>query len=112
MVLKSYNTAAIKQRSCDKAQARVQVERIPERSRNRFQNLLAFLRPRCHSDAMRTKCRILLPVLCISILGGIAWSALRTVEPVYQGRALSGWLEEYAAQYLIPPIGHLDQYFR
>ncbi|MDB6109763.1 MAG: repeat protein [Pedosphaera sp.] len=61
---------------------------------------------------MRTKFRIVLPILCVAILGGIAWSALRPGEPVYQGRRLSGWLEEYAAQYLIPPVGHLDQYFR
>jgi HEAT repeat protein len=38
---------------------------------------------------------IVLAVLFVAFLGVIIWQAWRTPEPVYQGRALSYWLEGY-----------------
>lgn len=42
---------------------------------------------------MGKKRRILFAVLALAVLGGMAWMILRPVEPVYQGKPLSAWLE-------------------
>lgn len=44
---------------------------------------------------MKKRNRILLIGLLAIVLGGVAWAALRPHEPVYQGKRLSQWLDEY-----------------
>jgi hypothetical protein len=44
---------------------------------------------------VRKKRRILIAVLVVVFVGGLAWWAMHPREPVYQGRRLSQWLDEY-----------------
>jgi len=48
-----------------------------------------------YTAAMRKRVQIALAVLLIGFAGVIAWHVLREREPVYQGRRLSDWLEQY-----------------
>jgi HEAT repeat protein len=43
---------------------------------------------------MRKRARIGFAVFLIAVVGAITWKVLRVREPVYQGRSLSGWLDE------------------
>ena len=43
---------------------------------------------------MRKKRSILLAVLLVTILGGLAWVALQSGEPVYRGKPISRWINE------------------
>jgi HEAT repeat protein len=44
---------------------------------------------------MRKWSRIAFVFLLLALVGGIAWLALRPGEPMYKGKRLSDWLEEY-----------------
>jgi hypothetical protein len=46
---------------------------------------------------MRKRSNILLAILFVAVLGGIAWRMLRDREPVYQGKSLTSWLEQFQA---------------
>jgi hypothetical protein len=49
-------------------------------------------------DQMRSKRRILIFVLVVAVLGGLGWVFVRgqePAEPVYQGKKLSEWLDNY-----------------
>ena len=46
---------------------------------------------------MRKRVQIALAVLLLAIGGMIAWQVLRLREPVYQGKTLNAWLQEYVA---------------
>src|SRR5579864_2809300 len=46
---------------------------------------------------MRKRCRIALAVLLVAIIGVISWQSLR--EPVYQGKRLTVWLEQYGTNH-------------
>jgi len=48
---------------------------------------------------MAKKRYILLGVLAVAAVGGLAWPALRPQEPVYQGKALSFWLDQYGSNH-------------
>jgi HEAT repeat protein len=51
----------------------------------------------CHPARMGKKRGILLAVLLIPLAGGLVWMLSRLSEPVYQGKPLSAWLEQYYA---------------
>jgi HEAT repeat protein len=59
----------------------------------------------CHPAGMGKKRGILLAVLVVALLGGLAWLVLRPHEPVYQGKSLSAWLEQYSERYVEWPPG-------
>jgi hypothetical protein len=40
------------------------------------------------------RCRILLLIFVIAVVGGIAWLASKPDDPVYQGRHLSEWVDD------------------
>jgi HEAT repeat protein len=46
---------------------------------------------------MRKRVHIVLAVLLVMLAGVAAWQGLREREPVYQGKSLSKWLEDYTA---------------
>src|SRR5260370_1169344 len=48
-----------------------------------------------NNAAMRKRSRIALALLFLAVIGGIAWLALRPSEPMYKGKRLSVWLENY-----------------
>jgi len=59
---------------------------------------------------MRKRVQIALAVLFVAIVGGIAWQLLREREPVYQGRPLSAWLEQYGTnQWSLGQNGELEK---
>src|SRR6266481_3095062 len=49
-----------------------------------------------HTDAMRKQVQIALAVLLVGVGGVIAWQVRRLREPVYQGKRLSLWLQNYS----------------
>jgi HEAT repeat protein len=52
---------------------------------------------------VRKRVQIALALLLVVIAGVIAWQVLREREPVYQGKTLDAWLQEYvAAEYQSP----------
>jgi hypothetical protein len=51
---------------------------------------------------MRKRVQIALAVLLLVVVGVIAWQVLRSSEPVYQGRPLSGWLDQWEKSSLFP----------
>lgn len=48
-----------------------------------------------HNAAVRKRFRIGFGLLLLAVFGGIAWLTLRPSEPMYEGKTLSVWLEEY-----------------
>jgi hypothetical protein len=52
---------------------------------------------------MRKRVKIALAVLLVAAIGVIAWQVMRLREPVYQGKRLSQWLDEYNR------VGRLEQ---
>jgi len=44
---------------------------------------------------MRKRVALALPILLVSIAGTLGWRGLREREPVYEGKPLSAWLEQY-----------------
>ena len=48
---------------------------------------------------MRNKYRILLAVLLVAFFGALAWLVLIPHEPVYKGRTLASWLDEFGTNY-------------
>jgi hypothetical protein len=57
--------------------------------------LLDFRPRRRDIPAMRKRVQIALAVALVMLAGVTAWLGLREREPVYQGRSLSKWLEDY-----------------
>lgn len=49
---------------------------------------------------MPKRVQIALAVLLVAIVGVMMWEVLREREPVYQGKSLSQWLEEYNQNFL------------
>src|SRR5438445_2370724 len=49
----------------------------------------------CHPVGMGKKHGILLAVLFVALLGGLVWMLSRPTEPVYQGKPLRAWLDEF-----------------
>lgn len=48
---------------------------------------------------MGKKLRVLLIALVSLLVGGLAWEILRSIEPEYQGRPLTAWLEQYSTNF-------------
>ena len=48
---------------------------------------------------MRKRVQIVLAVLLITVMGGIVWQVLREREPVYQGKRVSIWLDQYGTNH-------------
>jgi HEAT repeats len=44
---------------------------------------------------MKTWCRIVLVAFAAAFLGGVVWNVTKSREPVYQGKTLTEWLEQY-----------------
>src|SRR5258708_15033334 len=57
--------------------------------------MLAAVSRVCHPAGMGKKLGILLAVLFVALLGGLVWMLSRPAEPVYQGKSLSAWINEY-----------------
>ena len=49
----------------------------------------------CHPAGMGKKRGLLLAVLFVALLGGMVWMLSAPTEPVYQGKPLTAWLNEY-----------------
>ena len=45
---------------------------------------------------MSRRLRIAIIVLLVAVVGGVAWQVTRPCEPVYKGKPLSVWLEQYS----------------
>ncbi|MDB6066650.1 MAG: repeat-containing protein [Pedosphaera sp.] len=58
-------------------------------------NSLVFRPCILYITAMRKRSRVAFILLLLLVLGAIAWLTLRQNEPVYEGKALSVWLEVY-----------------
>jgi len=54
--------------------------------------------PPWHTAAMRKRVQIALAVLLVAIVGMVVWQVLREREPVYQGKRLTVWLDQYHTQ--------------
>jgi hypothetical protein len=67
--------------------------------------ILNFKYPR-HSALMRKRLAIAVAVLVFAALVATVWHSLPPREPVYQGRPLSGWLNDYI--YALPTIYRAD----
>jgi len=57
--------------------------------------MLASVSRVCQAARMGKKRGILLAVLFVALIGGLGWLVLRPREPIYQGKPLSAWLEQY-----------------
>ena len=63
-----------------------------------------------HNPAVRKSRRILLGILLIAVLGGFAWLILsQPNEPIYQGKPLSYWCEQYSASSWLYPTNEPDK---
>jgi HEAT repeat protein len=63
-----------------------------------YRNILVFGPSPCHISVMRKRFRIVLLVLLLGGVGLVLWEiqhARQPKEPVYQGKALSVWLDDY-----------------
>jgi hypothetical protein len=53
---------------------------------------------------MKRRNRIIAAVLVLVVISGLMWMALREPpEPVYQGKTLNVWLEQYQSYYSMKP---------
>ncbi len=52
-------------------------------------------RESCHSRTVPKRRLIALAVLLASVIAGLVWFSRRPPEPIYQGRRLSEWLDDY-----------------
>jgi hypothetical protein len=60
------------------------------------------------SSFPKSRRRVLYAALLVAVLGGIAWLVLRPQkpEPVYQGKTLSVWMEEYRRNWPVDKASH------